>query len=191
MTDAITLYFARYENTFTGKPEEERYQKELARRLLREALKREYGIDGEALSVGHGANGKPYFANSPVRFNLSHCGKQGKGLVCCALSEWEVGVDCAPLRPYNDRFARRICTPGEYAALQNAKDPGKLLMTFWTQKESYLKWSGAGFRGGLRVEAAAVPSAFFKTYEVPGFLVTLCSGHAALPEQMKQLDLSR
>lgn len=192
MTDAIALYAARYERPFQRKPEERRYQQKLAKRLLLAALQQEYGIDGESLVIGRGAHGKPYFENSSVQFNLSHCGENGKGLVCCALSRFEVGVDCAPLRPYDERLARRICTTGECSALRNAADPGKALMTLWTQKESYMKWSGKGFRQGFRVEVASLPAIFTKTYDAaPGFLITLCSGHAALPRKVKWLDPAR
>lgn len=192
MTDAIALYAARYERSFQRKPEERRYQQQLAKRLLLAALQQEYGVDGEDLLIGRGAHGKPYFENSSVQFNLSHCGENGKGLVCCALSRFEVGVDCAPLRPYDERLAHRICTAGEYSALQKAADPGKALMTLWTQKESYMKWSGKGFRQGFRVEVASLPDIFTKTYDAaPGFLITLCSGHAALPRKVKWLDPAR
>lgn len=191
MTDEIVLYVTGYEQPFHGKPEERRYQQQLAKRLLLAALQQEYGIDGESLVIGRGAHGKPYFKDCPVRFNLSHCGENGKGLVCCALSEFEVGVDCAPLRPYDERLARRICTAGEYSALQNAADPSKKLMTLWTQKESYMKWTGVGFRQGFQIEVPAFAGVFIKTYDTArGFLVTLCSGYAALPQKMKRLELT-
>ena len=191
MSDVTLLYAAAYECPFPGKPEERRYQHELARRLLYAALKEEYDIDRESLVIQRGEYGKPYFEHCPVRFNLSHCGQGGKGLVCCALSEFEVGVDCAPLRPYDDRLARRICTDSEYTALQTAADPGKLLMTLWTQKESYMKLTGAGFRQGFRVEAAALPDVFTKTFDTgSGFLVTVCSGNKTLPQEVKYRDLS-
>ena len=191
MKDAIALYAADYERTFSEKPKERQYQHELARRLLYTALKAEYGIDGEALSIRRGEHGKPYFEDCPVQFNLSHCGQNGKGLVCCALSEFEVGVDCAPLRPYDERFARRICTDREYADLQESKEPDRMLMTLWTQKESYMKLTGAGFRQGFRTEVAALPDVFAKTFDMaPGFLITVCSGKADLPQEVKRCDLS-
>ena len=191
MSDGIVLYAASYKRAFSGRPEERLYQHELARRLLYVALKEEYGIAGETLSIQRGEHGKPYFENCPVRFNLSHCGQEGKGLACCALSEFEVGVDCAPLRPYDERLARRIWTEKEYADLQRSKDPERLLMTLWTQKESYLKLTGAGFRQGFRTEVASLPDVFAKTFDtVQGYLITVCSGHADLPQEVKQCDLS-
>ena len=191
MSDATVLYAASYGHVFSGRPEERLYQHELAQALLYAALKQEYNINGDGLLLRRGEHGKPYFENCPVRFNLSHCGQAGKGLVCCALSEFEVGVDCAPLRPYDERLARRICTEKEYAALQKSNDPGRLLMTLWTQKESYLKLTGAGFRQGFRTEVASLPDVFTKTFDTAqGHLITVCSGHADLPREVKRCDLS-
>lgn len=191
MSDVTVLYAAGYERAFSGRPEERRYQHELANRLLYAALKEEYGIEGEGFVIQRGEYGKPYFEHCPVRFNLSHCGQGGKGLVCCALSEFEVGVDCAPLRPYDDRLARCICTDREYADLQESQDPGKLLMTLWTQKESYMKLTGMGFRQGFQTEVAALPNVFTKTFEtLPGYLITVCSGKSDLPPEVNCLDLS-
>lgn len=191
MSDVTALYAATYERAFSEKPEEQLYQHELANRLLHAALKQEYNINGKGLLLRRGEHGKPYFENCPIHFNLSHCGQGGKGLVCCALSEFEVGVDCAPLRPYDERLARRICTDGEYADLQRSEAPDKLLMTLWTQKESYLKLTGAGFRQGLRTGVASLPNVFTKTFDTAkGFLITVCSGNAVLPQTVKQCDLS-
>lgn len=191
MSDATVLYAASYGHVFSGRPEERLYQHELARRLLYAALKEEYGIAGETLSIQRGEHGKPYFENCPVRFNLSHCGQEGKGLVCCALSKFEVGVDCAPLRPYDERLARRICTEKEYADLQRSKDPERLLMTLWTQKESYLKLTGAGFRQGFRTEVTSLPDVFAKTFDtIQGYLITVCSGKNDLPQTVNFLKLS-
>lgn len=175
MIDPTALYAATYEQDFLTRKDELSYQRKLARALLYAALKLECGAAGEDLVLKRDARGKPFFQDFPVRFNLSHCGKRGRGMVCCALSGVEVGVDCETLRPYSERLARRICTGRELAALQAAADPGEALTALWTQKESYLKWTGEGFRQGLRTEVQAVPGISLKTYEdVPGFLVTLC-----------------
>ena len=82
--------------------EEAALQRQLARGLLRLALRREYGLELDALPMDRGPHGKPYFVGAPVHFSLSHC----RGLVCCCLHTDEVGVDAEGPRPFSPRLAR-------------------------------------------------------------------------------------
>ncbi len=173
------LYAVRYEKAFVNKREEHLYQKALSRRLLSHGLQREYGIALEGLALSYGPQGKPYFQDFPVKFSLSHC----RGLVCCALSGQEIGVDCEPIRPFDPRLANRICTPAELAWLDAAPDRGRALTVLWTLKESLMKLSGEGFRYGFQnasfsfIEGRPVPpepEVRAAAYHLPGFQVSLC-----------------
>lgn len=129
-----------------------------------------------SLTVKTGAHGKPYFADSPLHFNLSHCSMGQTALVCCAVSSSPVGVDCAAVRPFDDRLAHRICTQDEYSALLRASDPATQLMTLWTQKESAVKLSGCGLSAGLAAQSTLdSPLGFCTYYPAPGFVLTLCT----------------
>ncbi len=140
------LYITPYEHTFSRRREEAAFQRDLARRLLGYAMEREHGVPIESLTMAKGPGGKPYFADHPARFNLSHC----RGLVCCAVGQGEIGVDCEPLRPYDPRLAERICTRSELAFLENAADRDAVLTELWTLKESLMKLSGRGMAYGFQ-----------------------------------------
>jgi 4'-phosphopantetheinyl transferase len=91
-------------------------------------------------------NGKPFFANAAVRFNLSHSGST----VVAAFSDSEVGVDIETRGRCRDfvAIANRFFHPCEAEAVSRARDEGQFLR-LWTGKEAMLKLSGAGISGGL------------------------------------------
>lgn len=162
------------------------YEHDLAWELLRIALKQQCTIDLTKLELKQTEHGKPYFAGLPLHFNLSHCSAQNRTFVCCALSPAPVGVDAAPIRPYEERLAQRICTQNELSLLQNSHEPGRALMELWTQKESYLKLTGVGLSGGLRVEVSSLPGVYEKTVSVgEEFLLTVCTENLPCLQQIK------
>lgn len=190
------LYAVPYDNKFSSKSEEASYQRELVRKLLTWAVKREYGAESSALNVVYGIHGKPAFSNHPARFSLSHC----PGLVCCGVSEEEIGVDAEPVRPFDFRLAHRICTPGELEFLTSAPDQSEALTALWTLKESLMKLTGEGMRYGFRNAAftfdqgkpvPASPGIWAACFKcVPDFLVSVCC-RGRPPEELKLVDLSR
>ncbi len=114
------------------------------------------------------AAGKPYFADLPIRFSLSHSGDK----VILAVSEREIGADIEQLRPFSLGVAKRFFTPAEQAyvfgripiaaerdrALQG-QDVERLrrFYTVWTKKEAYGKWQGDGMAAALAVDTMALP----------------------------------
>ena len=161
----------------------------LARRLLL------WGLGEKILpEMKIGPHGKPYFAEDPRKFSLSHC----KGAVCCALSDTEIGADIERVRPFHPRLAERICTRSEREFAESSPDPAKTLMALWSLKESFLKYTGEGTRYGFRnaeffFNAAGKP--ICKNKEVncalfepaPGFVLTVC-GPGKLPEHFSVID---
>lgn len=176
MKPFVTVSAAICSHACRTRPALQAFLHERAWALLSTVLQEEHGIDLSSLAIKIGAHGKPSFVDSPLQFNLSHCSTGETALVCCAVSSSPVGVDCAAMRPYDDRLARRICNEDEYAALARSQDPATQLMTLWTQKESAVKLTGCGLSAGLSAQSTMDSPLGFCTYQpAPGFVLTLCT----------------
>ena len=85
--------------------------------------------------------GKPYFADAPLHFSISHTKKH----VFCALSDRPIGIDAEELdRKFSLRVADKILSPTEKAQLEAATDKSRALLTFWVLKEAAAKHTGQG-----------------------------------------------
>lgn len=112
------------------------------RALLAEAYRRETGQEMPEVLVAEG--GKPYFADSPWYFSISHT----KRHAFCALSRGNVGIDAEELdRDINLKLADKILSPSERTRFDAAPDKRKALLTFWVLKEAAVKLAGTGLRG--------------------------------------------
>ena len=88
--------------------------------------------------------GKPYFADSPWHFSISH----SKGHVFCALSQKRIGIDAEELdRKIRPELAQKILSPMERRQYDAAEDKRKALLTFWVLKEAQAKCTGEGLKG--------------------------------------------
>lgn len=88
-----------------------------------------------------GENGKPYFENSKVFYNLSHSGDR----VMCALSIDEVGCDVEYKSKNSEKIAKRFFAVEEVDYITSAMENAAGAFTkIWTLKESVLKASGCG-----------------------------------------------
>ena len=88
--------------------------------------------------------GKPYFADSPLHFSISHTKKH----VFCVLSDRPVGIDAEEMdRDIRLSLSEKILSPGELIQYQQAQDRRLALLTFWVLKEAAAKCSGEGLRG--------------------------------------------
>lgn len=119
-----------------------------ARRLLKFALKREYGID-YLPEIFRGEFGKPYFVDFPAKFNLSH----SENIACCALFPFEVGCDVERRRPVKPSVIERVCTVEEREYLKKYGEENFILL--WSLKESRMKLSGKGLAFGAKSAAFA------------------------------------
>lgn len=175
------LYAATYTQQFNTKPDEKAYQRRLANALLAHALKAEFNLSLSALTVSRGEHGKPFFANSNVKFSVSHC----DGAVCCAVSQREIGIDCERVRPFSQRLAQRICTKNELEIIAAADDKAVALTTLWSLKESRTKLSGEGIGFGMKnAEFTKSGGSFISAeknisaavlYTLPDIVVTACA----------------
>lgn len=82
---------------------------------------------------------KPHFADSVIRFSVSHSGNY----VLFALGFTELGIDIQKYKECNaDRIAGRFFHVSEYEYLK--RDNFKSFFDVWTAKESYVKYTGQG-----------------------------------------------
>ena len=114
-----------------------------AGRLLLQKLWEEQ-VGGKLPEIAMTDRGKPYFADSPWHFSISHT----KRRVFCALSEQNVGIDAEEAdRDINLRLAEKILSPFEKEQFDRSEDKRTALLTFWVLKEAAAKLSGEGLRG--------------------------------------------
>ena len=88
--------------------------------------------------------GKPYFADSPWHFSISHTPKHA----FCVLSRNNISIDAEELdRKINLKLADKILSPSERMQFDAAENKEKALLTLWVLKEAAAKLSGEGLRG--------------------------------------------
>lgn len=99
------------------------------------------------LRISIAANGKPFFENAGIHFNLSHSGPA----VVAAFSDEPLGLDIESRGRCQDfvGIARRFFHPSEAESLSRTRDEEEFLR-LWTGKEAMLKLSGEGLAGGLQ-----------------------------------------
>ncbi len=87
--------------------------------------------------------GKPYFADSPLHFSVSHT----KNYVFAALSDRPIGIDAEELdREIDLRLAEKILSSNEFSQFEKAEDKRLALLAFWVLKEAAGKCTGEGLQ---------------------------------------------
>ena len=128
---------------------------------------------------GYGRNGKPYFKNYSLKFNLSHSGEY----VFCGVSDQEIGADIQEIRDAKElSLARRFFSEGESMALEhceNDEERSQLFFRLWTRKEAYGKLTGQGIAGVLNKDLWAAGSEkeelIWEEYSTPvGYRIAVC-----------------
>ena len=113
--------------------------------LLRQMYRCHTGQEMPAICLGE--RGKPYFAEGPLHFSISHSQRH----VFCALSDRPIGIDAEEGgRELDLRLAKKILSPTEQAQLAAAADPRRALLTFWVLKEAAGKQTGYGINANPR-----------------------------------------
>ncbi|MBE6554585.1 MAG: 4'-phosphopantetheinyl transferase superfamily protein [Ruminococcaceae bacterium] len=150
--------------------------------------------------LAYDANGRPYFLDSAIDFNITHTGN----MTFLAIAREEktgdlpfprVGLDAEDL----SRIATvRICpmaarwfSKGEYDCfLSNPSDT--TFLRFWTRKESLIKWTGHGLRSLREADTLQAGERYgvsFHEYREENALITLCLPIGAIPpEQIHMLS---
>ncbi|MEW6237226.1 MAG: 4'-phosphopantetheinyl transferase superfamily protein [Candidatus Omnitrophota bacterium] len=106
---------------------------------LREILSRYLSIDSQEIAYRNNDYGKPYLANSPIEFNLSH--SHLMALIAVA-ERRRIGVDVEWMRENieYESIARRFFSPQEAANIKSIPS----FFHCWTRKEAYIKAQGMG-----------------------------------------------
>ena len=129
--------------------DEDRSRFVAARAMLRRILGRALGVAPETVAFVYGPHGKPAlappWAESGVRFNLSHSG--GRAMVAWTVGR-ELGADLELVRPvrYREKIAGRFFSVEEQTAFAGL-DAALWDETFfrcWTRKEAFIKAIGDG-----------------------------------------------
>lgn len=94
------------------------------------------------------ANGRPYFEDGTVDFNLSH----SDGFVAAVIGDGRVGIDLQAANLSFDPLplATRFFSAEEAAAVASDEDPTDRFFRLWTQKEAVGKAMGGGLGNTLR-----------------------------------------
>ena len=144
--------------------------------------------------LAYDANGRPFFLDSPIDFNITH----SEQIVICAAEAPDesdkgdkpfcrVGVDVENLaRIASVRIcplAERWFTPSEHDIFLS--DPtDATFLRIWTRKEALIKWTGEGLRSMRKSDTTMAEKNYgilFREYRVENTLVTLCHRADALP----------
>jgi 4'-phosphopantetheinyl transferase len=129
----------------------------VARANLRRILSRYTDVAPSLLQFQYTANGKPFLANAPIRFNLSH----SSDLAMVAVTrDREVGIDVERIRRDDDLLdaAEHYFAPVERTALRSLASEEQCIGFFrcWTRKEAYLKARGDGLSMDLHSFAVSL-----------------------------------
>ncbi len=155
-------------------------QHEAAYRLLFSKLREVYSVDVSSEIILTGSNGKPYFKDIPISFNISHC----RGYVCaafCRSDEGNVGTDCEMIRPYKKNMALKYFTDKENIICE---DNDKIFTELFSLRESYVKYTGTGIAGHFKDISFDIwegniltdrKDISFYAYDIEGGIVTLCA----------------
>ncbi len=89
------------------------------------------------------ALGKPYFADYPLHFSVTHT----KRHAFCVVSDRPVGIDAEEAdRQIDLALAEKLLSPVELAQFRQAEDPRLALLKFWVLKEAAGKCTGQGLQ---------------------------------------------
>lgn len=150
----------------SGEHSSHKREHEAALELLFHVLSGEFGIDAEKLTLAAEENGKPYFKEGGIFFNISHC----RSMAVCAVSGvHEVGVDVESVKPCRENTAKRVMSEAEFEYFLSAEDRDRAFFRIWTYKESVVKLTGEGIRRDLR----EIDSLKGDLYKVKQFVFTL------------------
>lgn len=121
-------------------------------------IKKEYGVFSDLKITD---KGKPYFENSEISFSVSH----SKDVVAVCADKYNCGLDVQVFTLPNQKTVESILNDlelNEFNAAADEYEKTKLFTRFFTEKESYVKFSGEGFTKKPR-EIKSYPGVKFLT----------------------------
>lgn len=163
--------------------QEKHWHTKWGKALLWHALKEltDNGVPTEKVEVD--AQGKPYLKNSPFYFNISH----SHAYVVCAVGLEELGIDIQYHKHGNiERLAKRTLTRKEWEEFLYSTDKTHFFYERWSEKESYLKYTGEGIRSDMR--ELSIDKVLKHIPIEPDYSCTLCTEND-LPYRLIEVNL--
>jgi len=144
--------------------EEDRRRSVFAYALLYESLKL-YDVDITKYAFQVDVQGKPYFDNCPIKFNISHSGDFVA--ICISLEDAGCDIQEIVVRDF-DNLIPILMNDDEAAYHATLQDKEKHLNFFkvWSKKESYLKMLGSGLTKSMKSFDAGKPDNGANIYSV-------------------------
>ena len=158
--------------------------------LLRHLLGGEE-FDRLAPTILHDKNGRPYFPDGEMDFNIAH----SDDWAVCALErdvpDPRVGIDIqsTPTTRNTDKIAKRFFTANEYDYYSAHHDRIHAFLRVWTRKEALVKWKGVALSSNIRkldgIRAPETELIAFDEYIIgDNYMLTLCHRrNSRAPEQ--------
>ena len=136
-------------------------------------------------------NGKPYFTDSNICFNISHCDKA----VCCGLSKHNIGVDVQDTVTEFDDIIGCTMSDREIELIRSAQSPSETFTRLWTLKESFVKFDGIGLSDDIRTieflntdNEFIYNNCFFSVEHSPDYHISVCSADKGIHLVRKSLN---
>ena len=141
----------------------------LAYQLLKEGLRKEYGITDNPI-FEYNEHGKPSIVGHPeIFFNLSHC----KEAVICVISNKPVGVDVECIREFKESLVNYTMNDEEKTEITKSDKPEATFIRLWTMKEATAKLIGTGITHD--VKSLINPTKYkYTTVERQRYIYTVC-----------------
>lgn len=115
--------------------------------------------------------GKPYLANNPIYFSISH----DKNVCAIAISNKNIGIDIEALT-YQSTVISKYFNESEQTKLMNSNKKEYDFTKIWVMKESYIKMLGIGLEYGLKnVDTFKIKNMIdIKRYK--NYIISICRG---------------
>ncbi len=167
--------------------------------LLKCALK-STGVNVSPFDISEDENGKPFFKDKRIEFNISHSGE----FVMCAVSKDKIGCDIEKISDINMKVAKKFFAEEEYADIISLDDTVKRnhrFFEYWTLKESYLKATGTGLKTPLDsfkiikdgdisvISNGQAQEYYFKEFSIPNYKCAVCSKENLKDTKLTAVDL--
>ena len=141
----------------------------LAYQLLKEGLRKEYGITENPI-FEYNEHGKPSIVGHPeIYFNLSHC----KEAVVCALSNHPIGIDVESIREFKDSLVNYTMNDDEVREIETSENSASAFIRLWTMKEATMKLVGTGISNDMKSVIDATKYKY-TTIDRQRYIYTVC-----------------
>ena len=141
----------------------------LAYQLLKEGLRKEYGITENPI-FEYNEHGKPSIVgHSEIYFNLSHC----KEAAVCAISNHPIGVDVESIREFKDSLVNYTMNDDEVREIETSENPASAFIRLWTMKEATMKLVGTGISNDMKSVIDATKYKY-TTIDRQRYIYTVC-----------------